>query len=958
MKTSGKIGAVIVIATLIISTMGGVYIFSYLEGKEEKTRSGAETGTARQQLISLTHSTLSTMESMDMEEIERQIEIKSKEWISSNRVMVKDHIMTVLSVDVEAAETELYLDVPVPPGNLYGDSEVLLRNSMMYGGSGALPLLPAVRTRTQIRVLLEGDERSFEDIISYENEVVDPERGLLELIGIIEKDMNGWSSGMSRDMEYMLNTLARTRTKNDWGSGAGQSDLNVLNDGDVELAFNIALALRISRWTGQMPENLVNDIDAFFLDQDIEVVTNPTGLRIWGEAEKENYRETWRKAGTRLRRYLPDLISSALQAGHGDPADIFARYLFLDKWGRNEDLNMLDISSPLEDKNLLSEREPSDKTDAFALEHHTSFPDPEGIGVSPRDRFDEVENGTVHRILPRIEPDQSYMILGRDLQVKGLDEPRAWFTDSNPDLDASELVAVGGLPGERCGAIPPPQKPPGHNYRVQWDLRITGEMDLNGENEGYGGNVLNRNRTKSTISFDLPLRIHTWFDERPNNDGFLFENINQGRMYWTDLMTGWYITEESNATEIFEDKLYREIKQGVGLLTSQLRNMQWNMEMGIIDDITLRKIFQTQAMTLVKHLGAWSADPNIWSDLDLFWRDHIEKPGIHVEDLGTVMVEGHMFKFSYSDIKDRMDLTSKLPVGEIRISFFGPRSGENKVEAGLETGSGLRVDLRPESEEFSIRGTLGGRYIDDGPLDPKTASDQVGDLFIRSGWIARGPSFNIRTWSVPGQYLETDSSQKDNKLTMSFVLAGRNDQEAGPIVLEASSRLEAPDKLGEANCLDHLHEIADHAVQKDLWFGISVALKGTDMAHPVARDLLIKVNDMDIILRLLSSGALIDIVRGTIWGAGPHILSDISLHEEERIDIIMAESVPSWVTSVPTEFSSRELMFVSHHVSEVKDIVHDNEMLNVFSYEESSGRFLLDEKGWSSSAIEMPTLLW
>ncbi|MEA3559692.1 MAG: hypothetical protein U9R75_10600, partial [Candidatus Thermoplasmatota archaeon] len=216
------IGATVIMISILISALGGFIVFQSPEGREDITSKIIDTGPANQQLTILTHSSLSTKESMDPEEIEKELGREIPDWFSSTRITLKDYIITVLSVSVDANEIKLSIDLPLPPGNLEGESGTLVRNSMMYGSMGAVPILPGIRTHVDVEVLLEpsiGEGEPFRETISCETEVVDPERGLLELIDLVEKDMNGWGAGMSRDMEYMLNTLTRIRTTNGWGAG-------------------------------------------------------------------------------------------------------------------------------------------------------------------------------------------------------------------------------------------------------------------------------------------------------------------------------------------------------------------------------------------------------------------------------------------------------------------------------------------------------------------------------------------------------------------------------------------------------------------------------------------------------------------------------------------------------------------------------------------------------------------
>ena len=144
---------------------------------------------------------------------------------------------------------------------------------------------------------------------------------------------------------------------------------------------------------------------------------------------------------------------------------------------------------------------------------------------------------------------------GRDFRVRGLNDPRLWYT--NVDLNRTEeslVTIMGGKGDTRCGGVIPPSKPPDHDYRQQWDLTINGNIRLRGEADSWGGNVVKDPSSLRDLSFSFPVRVYSWF---PYDESLDDSYININSLYIdidtfiTVTSAGWILTPEANATEYF-----------------------------------------------------------------------------------------------------------------------------------------------------------------------------------------------------------------------------------------------------------------------------------------------------------------------------------------------------------------------------------------------------------------------
>jgi len=955
------LSVIAIIFALIIPTVGAFVTYSLTDGDEARERGRIDTRPVAQQLSTLTHARLSSLEGSTLQEIEEQIRRDISLWTSSSRINLPGHRVTVLSSEVKATQVELSLKVPVPPASLEGSTGELISNSLMYGSMGSLPLLPGIRTDVETRMIMEplegGD--SFTETISFSTEVLDPQRGLLEMIGLLEADMNGWGSGMARDLEYMLNTLVRVRTTWDpigWGADSYQTGLNILNEGDVELAFNIALALRMARWTGQVPENLVQAIDLYFMDQTEEELMNPTGARFWGEAEKNNFRYmylNYRHGDPGIP--IGTLISNSISIGHADSADIYGRYLYLNRIGSRVVLSTTDMESGLEEKELINQRMSNDLVDTYSLEHHAGFPDTEGIPVSPRDDYHPTDGQNGNSLIMDIEPVRDYMVAGRDLQVKGLEDMRAWFTNADPVRIKEENLSKSGnarsqseMEGCRCGAIPPPPKPPDRLFSMEWNLEIEGAMDVEASYGGYGGNsILDDTEMVRGISFDLPVRVYSWFDDRPYNDNIEWVNLNTGKMYWEDTITGWTITPQANATEIFSEKVYPTLNSALAELTGMLRSLNWYEQVPVLDDSGVRRTSHVLAMDVNPRLRDATGDDRILKSIREFYDDYIAARRILPEDLGVIRINGHNFKLQYTELRDRLDIRSDLPGGSIRLSLYGIKTGLFYAEGEVLTDKGIKIDLYPHEGEYSIRGDIGGIYVDDGPKSPNAPPDIVRSLLVESGWTISSPAIEISTWDLPGPYLQERSGIGDPNTTISFIVAGWQTEDQGERVGSLSAEVQIPGRMGEAQVAQVLDRLATSSVDQDLLFGIRTTSTGGFGSHPVSRTLLFGTDSPVTWRSLIEGGDLHSLVREMLWGASPDLVVKIT----GEMHLIMIEDVPAWAVSYSSGTSMSDISTVSHvHLRVSQEPVQNLNFMEIS--DQDSSRYHPTSSGWGFERID------
>ena len=931
MKGKDLTGPVLAIALAIaLIGAGSAYLLSR-DQMEDTKEEPVELGPLTQRLSSLTSTTVSGMGSSSNDEVRDEIVSMIAGWVDTSQNMVPGHSVVLLSSDVMVTSSEMTAEIPIPASNIESEKGTITPNSLMFGNSGSLPLVPSVRTDVELEIQLTpnegGDRRIME--LSYSQETVDMERSLIRILDLLENDVNGWSSGLARDIEYMLNSLVRLRANSDVGTHFTDTNFHLLNEGDVELAFNFAIAIRLARWTGTIPSGLVSNIDSYFSSQSHALLMNPTGARPWTESEKENFEDyIVRTKGETVRRKAADLLSIITSFEHADPADLFIRYLYMDRssgsLGRKEPL---DLISPLEEDQTIDPRQPTDTTDPYSLEHHPSFPSSDGIVVSNDELLIEGEEISFK---PTFGTD--YMVVGRDLQVRGVNTFKAWYTNANLSLTDEQLVAYGpNISITRCGAVPPPPKPPTRDFRVQWDLDISGSMVIDAETTGWSGNTYDPSSISRSINLSIPVRIHagtgSLYDE-----GFPgLYNINTGIAFTSYISGGWVITPEANATEYFTSKVWPELKGALSSLTSLARSSGWFE--GVLEPSSTRQTIQTLSIGTLSSLGLWMENTEVQTKLYVLYNNKIGSPGIDINDVGPIMLDGHVVSISYSPPRDRMEITSNLPEGQLSIMIWPISGGEMKVTAQVVNDAGTRIELDLDERSFSIHGRFDDQEINEGSLIPRSPEKGLWNMMGQGTFIS-SPTVAIQRNGVLSPYVtENDIPDTDiGEVLLSVTLTGEE--------LEEDIMDELPDLMDD-DILSLFRSSVPIAEKYGLSIGLSLSYSGESIPL-IGRSMVFSSLTKDDLLSIGCSGEIERALMNMITSARlsiPNILGE---------EIMITETTPLWTIQI-SGVSSTDHITTAIHISP----------LGTVSFSYFSGRFEpMERPFWTQVEENDLTPLW
>ncbi len=394
-------------------------------------------------------------------------------------------------------------------------------------------------------------------------------------------------SDLGRMTKYMLTTLARMRVFNKGIFGTGQSHKNIINEGDVELALNLAILLEEALLFGVYDSSAANAIDNFyFYANEAALRDDPTGKRQWGNAEMSNYYDyTSRRAyiNNDEDRLLSTLLNKYVNSGYIDPADLFALYIVLDKGP-----GAINIDTPKDTRTLLNEkydtkylmdpRITNDPSDTTNLEFILRLPEPLDNNDERDFTFSGGESGQYQNFKFQVDQEPKYLVLGGDLKVTGLDDPRGWYTTA--DLrEGTRSKGIRSGPGSESELTSKtrtrsltrtptvvPERPKDHDYRLEWNLDVKGEfkLDLRTDQDQYKytSDPLNGNAPHSrVINLDLPVNIHVWFDSDPKIGSVDFLDLNTGK----PVVGGWLISTESHVVEYFEDRFWKYLKPAISL---------------------------------------------------------------------------------------------------------------------------------------------------------------------------------------------------------------------------------------------------------------------------------------------------------------------------------------------------------------------------------------------------------
>jgi len=360
-------------------------------------------------------------------------------------------------------------------------------------------------------------------------------------------------SDLGRMMRYMLTTLTRIRINNWEGSSQIYTHKHILNEGDVELALNMAILLEEAILFRAFDKNARNSIDQYFYSLNVsEQLINPTGKRQWGNAELSNYYDYGLRKSLITEegsRTLQKLMDKYITSGYIDPADMMALFLVLDEGSRPAVIGTpKDTSAILEERYdtqyLMDPREINDASDTTNLKFILSLPKENEDQFNLTSSSSEAWN--YKNIKMQVDQQPNYLILGREFKVKGLDDPRGWYSTAGlrPGVETRTPTVV-------------PERPEDHDYRLEWNLNIEGKFRLLLKPEQDLIRSINKNHLQEKeINFNFPINIYVWFKTKPIIDSIHFNNFNTGNA----LTDGWIITTESHLIEYYEMKLWKYLK--------------------------------------------------------------------------------------------------------------------------------------------------------------------------------------------------------------------------------------------------------------------------------------------------------------------------------------------------------------------------------------------------------------
>lgn len=517
--------------------------------------------------------------------------------------------------------------------------------------------------------------------MNFDKLLYNPEPFFRAKLNEFQNNANTEASDIGRMVRYMLNTVARYRAKTGYGQGPFDSPRNILNEGDIELAVNLAIILEEALLFRAVDDDAVQAIDTnyFELHDLTRAVTdryNPTGKRLWGEAEISNYiRHVSHLPGNPLDRSLKNLIDTYLTYGVIDPADLMVMYVCLDNdpYPGAIDIDPNDELSILEDEILLNPRYNYGRSyDVSNLKYilNTNLEKPFEFWKSHT-----TENTKVNISSEKLEVDHhpDYLIAGSEqLSIENIYPPMGWY--SNVDL---ANVEIGNGSGTRCPKQPPPPRPPDHDFRLQWDLAISGNFDL-GVRRASEYKVADGTHTNQwhfrTIEFEFPISIFLWFESLPQNNAIVFENLNQGVL--DPETAAWIIEPEAIALEYFNENVWKMVRplvgansdyamsvinmvQSYGYEESLIMDCPKDLKSGIIDAMLWRNFILRE---LIDDKPPW------WELITLLDR-YIEDQDLTQVDLGEIRLDGFKVQLEILNSNDDLIIYISTGYGVIALQF-------------------------------------------------------------------------------------------------------------------------------------------------------------------------------------------------------------------------------------------------------------------------------------------------
>ncbi len=904
--------AILVLGIVLVLIGAGVSVL-LMAPETTQDPAGPDLSIISSALRSMVLERLGSDHSLPTDQLSVRIDEDIRSFIASDMALSDNKRLVTRSVVVNIREDLLPITSAYPPETILTKKGLLYPNSELSGSAGPLPALPVIKADIAIELDIKPENGGKNEPGSIRFEVLnmDPERTLGSLMSLLMTDMDGWGSRMARDMEYMLTSLVRMRTVR-MGVGTRPFDtaLNILNEGDVELAYNIAMGLSIARWTGVPPSDLLRDLDDFYSEQPLGITMNPTGSRIWGKAERDSFASYKdRTASTGAPRSIEALTGSVLQTGHSDTADIFLRFLHMDaRTTSSERLDPLDDKGPLEEMDLLNSRQRKDPYDTYSLEHHPSYPTLSGIPLPEGTVPFSPGTETVPLLVAEIGPTRGYSVVGRDLRVAGLNDYKAWFTNADPSLNESDLINYGyqGQTNTRCGAILPPPEPPSHDYRIQWDLVVTAKMNLTGTVRGYVGSSLPEMPVMKEMPISFPLRVHSWFQKEPNRDGGLeLTNINSGKQEITPISTRWAITAKANASEYFERYAFQDIREGISIGSSLLRSLSYREK--FLDPHGTRTSAQVNALSTVPALQTWINKRELGRDLAILNHVYLKGKGLKPGSLGTLGTDGLSMTLDHYQAKDRMDIRAISPEGTILLSILPISSSAPEAVLKVTTPDGIVVTVEPATGSFEVEGILDGLYFKEGSLSPTIPTETLRSLVLQDSAMMTSAPITFSS-SRPSSPYESNKQGIGEQL---LVAPSVHLAIAGPLSEIEELGMDLPSMGSQGpkseNGLNILFtDLLSRTSGTGLWVGAVIVWNGENGTTPLDRTILFKISEGT------DPSFFHTAFLQALWSPYPDLGKVLKSGPQGSIEVLTYDRVPSWAVPPGPSAEGTDVIISAH----------------------------------------------
>lgn len=480
----------------------------------------------------------------------------------------------------------------------------------------------------------------------------------------------GPDGDIARMVRYILATVARTRAKLGYGLGPLEGPRNILNEGDVELAINIAVLLEEALLLRNYSVSSVQAADRnYHRSADPEAHAgeagwspyNPTGRRPWGTAEQGNFVRRASAGGD--ARTLESLFRSYAGGGTLDPADIAALYISLDRMsGKEGAVVPSDSKTLLAGLGLMNPRTPSDANDTSALAFILPLRAGEPFLLSSPASYATV-------VAVGVEQTPRYMIAGGDIQVAGFEPPKAWTTNAI-------------VPPGRTGGLPPPQPLANHHHSVQWDFTVGGNFTLR---LSAGGMSIER-----AVRLDFPVTVDAVLPSQPLNSAFRFRNLNSN--YGGPTITQ---TPESIAYEMFTEKVWERVRGQVQAVAGSLLSVAAAARGGTGPESPAAAVASIE-VGLPSMLGA-SVNATRPRDAALWLADRLTAVGQNTTPYEVLDLHGFRVKFDY--LGDDFTVTATGFGGAVTVTLSYPalhQTGGSDVafEARGEFPGTLSISLK------------------------------------------------------------------------------------------------------------------------------------------------------------------------------------------------------------------------------------------------------------------------